>query len=407
MRKVSDFNKLWVGQSVSLLGSALTTFALPSLAVLVLHATAVQLGILTALQTLPFPILGMFVGVLADRLSRRKIMIVADLVRFALLATIPLSAWLGVLQMPQLYAVSLLSGIASAFFGITYQSYLPAVVPTERLTDANMKLEFSNSGSNMAGNALGGLLIQTIGAPAAIAVDAFSYVISVLTLAQIRTPELPHDGPRLTLQQGIAEMREGLKIVFHSSDLRWILGGTATTNFGGAMIGAVNLIFAYRILHLQPGPLGLVYGIAEIGFIGALLSTRVRMIFGLRATLAGSLFLGALGLAAMLFAQLGAPYIVLFASCAVVAISIPIYNVNQISYRQALVDLKLQGRMNATIRTFVWGTLPFGALVGGYLGGALGVQATIAIGAAICAGAALWLLPLRERPNAFDSGGMV
>ncbi len=120
---VSDFSKLWAGQTVSLLGTALTMFALPTLAVLVLHATPVQVGALSALQTLPFPILGMFVGVLADRMSRRKIMIVADAVRFAALATIPLTAAFGVLTLPQLYAVSLITGCASAFFGITYQSY--------------------------------------------------------------------------------------------------------------------------------------------------------------------------------------------------------------------------------------------------------------------------------------------
>ena len=394
---MSDFNKLWAGQTISLLGSALTVFALPTLAVLVLHATPLQVGALTALQTLPFPILGMFVGVLADRLSRRRIMIVADLVRFAVLATVPLAAAFGVLHMPQIYAVALVSGIASAFFGITYQSYLPVIVAADRLTDANMKLEFSNSGSNMVGNALAGALVQLVGAPSAIAFDALSYLGSVATLMQIRTREPAHDGPPLSLGEGIREMLEGLRIVMRSSDLRWIMGATATTNFGVAMMNAVALIFAYRILHLQPGLLGVVYGLAEIGFVGAMFSTRVRARFGLRATLIGSLLLAAVGLGCMLFALLGVPYVVLLLSSAVVAISVPIYNVNQLSYRQALVDVRMQGRMNATMRTFVLGTLPVGALIGGYLGAHLGVSATIAIGALLVGLAALWLIPLRER----------
>src|SRR5215469_9279388 len=125
---MSEFNKLWVGQTVSLVGTVLTNFALPTLAVLTLHASASQVGVLVALETLPFPILGMIVGVLADRLSRRKIMIVADIVRFFALATIPIAAASGVLHLPQLYAVSLVTGCASAFFGITYQAYLPVVV---------------------------------------------------------------------------------------------------------------------------------------------------------------------------------------------------------------------------------------------------------------------------------------
>lgn len=394
---MSDFNRLWAGQTVSLLGSAVTVFALPTLAVLVLHATAVQVGALSALGTLPFPVLGMFVGVLADRLPRRNIMIVADVVRFAVLATVPITAAFGALHMPQLYTVALLNGTASAFFGITYQSYLPVVVAADRLTDANMKLEFSNSGANMAGSAVAGALVAWIGAAGAISLDALSYVVSITTLMQIRTPEAVHDGPALSARQAVREMQDGVRIVLRSSDLRWIAGATGTTNFGGSIVGAVALIYAYRILHLQPGLLGVVFGFAEIGFVGALFSVRVRERLGLRVTLMVSLLLAAAGVGGVLVAQLGAPYVALFLSSALTAIAVPIYNVNQVSYRQALVDVRMQGRMNATMRTLVWGTLPLGALVGGYLGGAVGIPATIAIGAALCCLAALWLIPLRER----------
>ncbi|MDQ2909194.1 MAG: MFS transporter [Candidatus Eremiobacteraeota bacterium] len=394
---MSDFNKLWAGQTVSLLGSAVTVFALPTLAVLVLHATPLQVGALSALGTLPFPILGMFVGVLADRLSRRRIMIVADVVRFAVLATVPITAAFGVLHMPQLYAVALCSGAASAFFGITYQSYLPVVVAANRLTDANMKLESSNSGSNMAGSAVAGALVQWIGAPAAILLDALSYVVSVATLMQIRTSEAVHEGPPLSLRQVIREMRDGVRIVVHSSDLRWIAGATGTTNFGASIVSAVGLIYAYRTLHLQPGVLGVVYGFAEIGFVGALLSVRVRERLGLRITLIVSLLLAAAGVGSSLFALLGFPYVVLFLSSALIAIAVPVYNVNQVSYRQALVDVRMQGRMNATMRTIVWGTMPLGALAGGYLGSVVSIPMTVAIGAALSALAVLWLIPLRER----------
>lgn len=402
-RLSSDFNKLWAGQTVSLLGSALTMFALPTLAVLLLHATPVQVGALAALQTLPFPILGMLVGVLADRLSRRKIMIVADIVRFAALSTIPLTALFGVLKMPQLYAVSLVTGCASAFFGITYQSYLPVIVKTDRLTDANIKLEFSNSGTAMAGSALAGALVQWVGAAAAIAFDAFTYVVSVISLLLIGSPEPVHEGPALSVPQAFREMVEGLNIVVRSSDLRWISCATATVNFGGGMVNAVFLIYAYRILHLQPGLLGLVDGLAEIGFVGALLSARVRKRLGLRLTLIVALIIGGVAAGCMLLAQTLQPYAVLFFTTAVVAVTIPIYNVNQISYRQALVDVRMQGRMNATMRTFVWGTVPVGSFAGGYLGAAIGVPATIAVGAALSIVSAIWLLPLRERPLALES----
>jgi predicted MFS family arabinose efflux permease len=249
----------------------------------------------------------------------------------------------------------------------------------------------------MAGNAFAGALVQWIGAALAIAVDAVSYVASVISLAAIHAKEPNHDGPALSIRQAFVEMREGIDLVFTSPDLRWILGATATSNFGGGMMNAVFLIYAYRVLHLKPGLLGLVLGFAEIGFVGALLSTRARRAFGLRATLIGALLIGSAGMAIMLLATLVLPYVVLFVSWAAVAITIPIYNVNQVSYRQALVDVSMQGRLNATMRTFVWGTLPLGAVAGGYSGTLWGAPATIAAGAALCAAAALWILPLRER----------
>jgi MFS family permease len=394
---VREFNKLWAGQTISLVGSALTAFALPSLAVLLLHATALQVGTLSALQMLPFPVLGLIVGVLADRFSRRHMMIVADLVRFAALAAVPVFAGYHQLQMPLLYAVALITGTASVFFGVAYQSYLPSIVGKERLTAANAKLEFSNSGSQMAGNALGGILIQWIGAVFAIAIDAISYLVSVASLATMRVRERPHDGPNLTIRQGLEEMREGLQVVLQSPDLRWIAGSTATINFGLSLIGAVIFIYAYRQLHMQPGPLGVIWGVAELGFIGALFAVGIRKRLGLRTTLIAMASIGGAWSALLLFAQNGWPYVVFFVSAAAFNITVPIYNVNQISYRQALVDERLQGRMNATMRTIVWGTLPIGAWIGGWLGTLLGVTTTIAIGSAVTAGAALWLLPLRER----------
>lgn len=394
---MKEFNKLWAGQTVSLLGSAITMFALPTLAVLGLHASAVQIGALSALETLPFPLFGMFAGVLADRWSRRKIMIAADVIRFLTLGTIPLLVVSRRLDMSALYAIAAVTGSASVFFAISYQAYAPVIVRSDRLNEANQRLEFSNSGSAMAGNALAGLLVQWIGAAAAITIDAASYLVSVVSLARIRAPEAAHDGPPLSLLQIGREMLDGMKIVLDSPDLRFIVGATGTSNFGAGMNSAVSLLFAYRVLHLAPGALGIVFGIAQLGFVGALLSTRVRVRLGLRATLLMMMLISSFGEAIVLLAQLGLPLVVVFASTAIVAISVSIYNVNQVSYRQALVDVRKQGRLNATVRTFVWGTLPLGAIAGGVLGSRFGPQTTIAISATLGVAAALWFLPFRER----------
>lgn len=394
---MTEFQKLWAGQTVSLLGSALTNFALPTLAVLVLHASAPQVGALAALQMLPFPVLGMFVGVLADRYSRRRMMLVSDWIRFVVLAWIPIAALAGHLSLPLLYVVALVSGTASVFFGIAYQSYLPVVVSTEELTAANAKLEFSNSGTQMAGSALGGVIVQWIGAVAAIAVDAFSYLVSAVSLSLICKREPEHDGPRLTVRQGLKEIGEGLRFVVGSRDLRWVALATATVNAGGAIGNAVILIYAYRMLRLQPGWLGVAFGVAEVGFVGALFASRLRARFGLRRVLVGAVLFGSLGGGVYLLGALGLPYVMMAVATAVSAITIPVYNINQISYRQALTDIRMQGRVNATMRTFVWGTLPIGSLVGGYLGSVIGVTQTIVIGSVLWAAAALWLIPFRER----------
>lgn len=397
-----EFNKLWAGQTISLLGSSITMFALPSLAVLVLHASPLQVGALGALETVPFPVLGLFVGVWADRLSRRTIMIVADGGRALALGSIPVAALVGRLHIEQLYVVAVLTGIGNVFFGITYQSYVPVLIERDKLTDANTKLEFSNSGSRIAGNALAGALIALVGAANAIAIDAVSYCASIWGLAAIRVRQTKHAGPELSFRQFMIELRDGVRVVLRSPDLRWIAGSTATTNLGGAMMNAVILVYAYRVLRLGPGLLGLVLGAAELGFVGALFAPRIRRRLGLRATLLIALLVAAAGEGFTLLAMLGVPYAMLFVSSLIVAVAVPVYNVNQISYRQALVDQNLQGRMNATIRTLVWGTLPAGFLLGGDLGNVVGAPQTLAIGVVISAFAAFWLGPFRERPILSD-----
>ncbi len=339
----------------------------------------------------------MLAGVLADRLSRRRILIAANVLRFGALASIPLAAYFDALTITQLYVVALISGIGSVFFSITYQSYLPSLIPTSQLTSANATLEFSNSGSQIVGSAIGGALVQWFGAALAIALDAVSYLASIVTLAMIRTKEEPRDSPPLSVKQIAIEMREGAVCALGSNDLRCIVSATTTANFGSAIGSSMSLLYAYRMLHLQPGVLGVALGFAAFGFVGALLSVRICKLLGLRTTLLASLLVLGFGQASILLAQIGLPYVVMFASCAIGSVVGTIYNVNQVSYRQGFVALCLQGRVNAAIRTIAWGIAPVGSLVGGLLGEFAGIRPTIAIGAVIAAAGTLWLLPMHER----------
>ena len=189
VRRNPDFLKLWAGQTVSLLGSAVTMLALPSVAILTLGAKPFQVGLLESAQFLAFPILALPAGVWVDRWERRMVMIVADVGRALALGSIPLAWALHALTLAQLYAVALVTGTLTVFFDVAYQAYLPALVDKDDIVDGNAKLAVSQSASQLAGNGLAGILIQALGAPLAVFADAVSFIASVVGLAAIRKRE--------------------------------------------------------------------------------------------------------------------------------------------------------------------------------------------------------------------------
>jgi MFS family permease len=366
-----------------------TSIALPSVAILTLKATVYQVGLLEALQFLAFPLLGMPAGVWVDRLPRRTVMIVADIGRAVALASI-LVAWeLHALGLAQLYVVALIVGSLTVFFDVAYQAYLPSLIERSDLVDGNVKLEASRSAAQVAGNGLGGALVQAIGAPLAILVDSMSFVASVVSLGMVQRRE--QTSPTAKRQSFWVELREGASVVFGSPVLRNIAGCTATTNLGSGMVSAVFLIFAYRNLHLAPALVGVVLAFGNLGLFGALLSGRIANRFGLGRTLAVSVALTGISVLIAPLAALALPVVLLLASQLILSFSTPVYNVNQVSLRQAIVPLALQGRMNATMRTIVFGTLPIGSAVGGALGSAFGVIPTMIVAGLISLSAVLWI----------------
>lgn len=382
---------LWSGQTVSLFGSSVTVLALPSLAILVLGAKPYQLGLLGGAEFAAFPILGLFAGVWADRLRRRPIMVVADLGRALALASIPLAYLWHALSFAQLYIVALFTGVLTVFFDVSYQAYLPSLVERSELVGANARLEFTRSAAQVAGNGLAGLLIQTVGAPLAILVDAASFLVSVVSLLFIRTRETfarSAGGAR----EFFAQLGEGVGVVAGNPVLRAIAGCTATSNLGSAMSATMFLIFAYRNLHLSPVVVGAVLAFANVGIVGAVAGPAAARRLGLGRTLGLSAAAGGVGLLLLPLASYFAPVAVLLASQLLFSLVTPIYNINQVSLRQAIVPDALQGRMNATMRTIVWGTLPLGSLLGDALGSLIGVIPTLVAGGIVASFAALWIL---------------
>lgn len=375
-----DFMSLWSAETVSQIGSQVTVLALPFTAMQVLDADAFEVGLLRSAQFLPFVLVGLPAGVWVDRLPRRPILIVGDLGRAAALASIPVAHVLGVLSMGQLYVVAFVAGVLTVFFDVAYMAYLPSLVGREQLVEGNSKLEISRSAAQVTGPGLGGTLVELFKGPVAIAVDAVSYVGSALFLLRIHRPEPPGaDGarPRMT-----ADIVEGLRYVTRHRLLRWIAACTAISNLFGQMAQTALLVFAVRELGMSEGLIGVVFSAGSVAALAAaLVSTRAPERLGVGPTIVGAAAMGSATGLILPLATRANGLVVLAAWSLVVAFAGVLYNVTQGSLRQAITPERMQGRMNATMRFMVWGTIPVGALLGGVLGEVVGLRATLAVAA--------------------------
>jgi MFS family permease len=397
-----DFMHLWGAETVSQLGSQISLIAFPLIAITLLDATTLQVGLLTAIEFSPFVLIGLPAGALVDRLPRRPVLMWCDIGRAIALLTIPIAYWLDVLSYGQLCVVVFLTGSMTVFFDVAYQSYLPALVARDQLADGNSKLEVSRSAAAIAGPGIGGLLIQWIGAAAATFADAVSFLASALFLRGIKTVEDPPvvaktgDHPLRVLGR---EIGQGLRYVLGHRVLRLIAGCTATSNFFTNILMAVFLLYAVRELDYSAGAVGLIYTVGNIGTIGAaLIASRITR----RILLGPALILGiAVAAVPMLLIPLAPAEqaLPLFAAAWVgFGFGGTLYNIDQVSLRQAITPHDLLGRMNASMRFMVWGTMPFGSLAGGVLGTVVGLETTLWIGAIGGLLALPWVLakPIRE-----------
>jgi len=392
-----DFLKLWSGETVSLVGDQFTGLAFPLTAVLILHASPGQMGVLQALGTLPFLLLGLVAGVWADRYRRRRLMILSDVSRALLLVSVPDAFLSGSLSIYLLYLVSFGTGIFTVVFDVTYQAYLPSIVERGKLMVANGKLQASASAASVVGPSLAGGLIQFIAAPLAILIDSLSFVWSAVSLSWIRRKEAPVE--RESRRPMVEEIREGLAVVLRNENLRSIAACTATSNLFTSMIGAVMVLYAVKALAMPPYLIGAMFALGSIGaLLAALVAARLAAYVDVGWLIIGSAATFSCG---WLFAIPALPpsgsYFLIFAYF-LVSFGGVVYNVNQVSYRQALVPVKLQGRLNATMRFIVWGTMPVGALIGGGIGQAFGLYPALVVGAVGGAFAFLWVLfsPVRH-----------
>ena len=383
-----DFLKLWSAETISQGGTQVSLLALPIVAILILDASPFEVALLGTIEFLPFILFTLPAGVWVDRLRRRPILIVGDLVRAASLLSIPLAFALDGLSIYQLYVVGFINGIATVFFDVSYQSYLPALVDRDQLVDGNSKLEISRSGAQIVGPGAAGVLIGAVTAPIAIVLDSISFIVSALFLFLIRRPEPAparehdeHGRPRGSMRR---ETMEGLRYVAGHPYLRAIAACTSTSNLFSQFVFAILMVYLLRQLGLAPEIVGVVFSIGASGFLlGALLGNRIARRFGVGRTIVASALMFGPGnlLIGIAPPDLAVPFII--AGTFLGGFAGVVYNINQVSLRQAITPERMQGRMNATMRFLVWGTIPIGSLIGGVLGTTLGLRETILLGGAL------------------------
>jgi MFS family permease len=376
LRRHRDFRRLWFGDTVSQFGTQVTVLAVPLTAVLYLNASRAEVGVLTALEFVGFLVIGLPAGAWCDRWHRRPVMVTADLARFLLLLSIPVAAWAHALTIWQLFAVLLLVSVATVFFDVAYQSYLPALIDADDLTEGNAKLQGSAAVAMVAGPSIAGFLIQSLRAPIAIVVDAVSFAISALSVATIRKPEESPARPESRRLR--TEIAEGLQVVRGQPVLRTLAAATATLNFFMAAFSAIVMIFLARTLELSAGMIGVLMTIGSVGGLaGAVLTSPMSRRFGQGRTAWVPLAIGCpVGLLIPLTHR-GGQLALFIVGWFAFSFAITVYNIAGVTLRQTLCPTALLGRMNATMRFLSVGAMPVGALIGGALDAKFGPRTSL------------------------------
>ncbi len=376
-----SYVRLWLGETLAQAGEQIGTFAIPVLAVLVLDATAREVGLLSAAETLAFLVIGLPVGAWVDRMRKRRVMMTADVVRALTLASVPLLWWLGVLQIWHLYVVGALVGGATVFFDVTYQSYVPRIARPRQVTSANAGLETSAQVARVGGPAASGGLLAIIPPPLVVLATAIGYLCSFGFVASIRDAEPRHEK---TSHDSLArEIGEGLRFVFGDRLLRRIVVMTAASNLCEGLVTTLLSIFVLRRLGLSPAVYGIVGAVGAIGgILGAVTAPALSRRIGEGTVIVVAALVAAVAVflipATTLAPEFAVALLIVgeaFFMCAVV-----VYNIAQLSFRQRICPPPLLGRMNASIRFVVWGVIPIGGVVSGVLGGWIGVVPTMWVG---------------------------
>jgi len=404
---VPNFRRLWVASAASSFGSEVSEIVLPLVAITTLSASAAEVGWLRTAQFLPFLLVTLPFGVLVDRWRRRRLgmLVVADLGRFALFASIPLLIWAGLSDVRPLYPLLFAIGTLTVLYQVADFAFLPSVVRPAQLVDANGKMSATASANEIAGRGLGGLLVQAISAPIAVVVDAVAFGLSALCLRRIKVDQLQasQEGAAPWAPSGPAyrDAVAGLRYAVGDRYVRALLGEATTYNLFNELFILGLLLWTVRDLGLGAAAIGLIFTAGGLGsFLGAWFGSRVTRRFGYGRVLLISMAIGntaPLGTAlADRAGDLALPLVCgLFA---LVGVGSGIANVHAVSLRQTTVPEPLRGQVNAAYRLISWGAIPLGAAAGGLAAAQIGGRGAMLVGAVGVATATAWvaLSPVRR-----------
>jgi MFS family permease len=398
----ASFRRLWLSLTVTSFGAQITNLALPLTAALLLNATPMQMGILVALETLPFALFSLHAGVLLDRVRKLPVIIAADVGRGIALLAIPVTAWFGVLSMEILFAVGFLCGMQNVVGGAAYQVLLAQMAGRKRLVEANAKVTLGETSAALVGPGIAGGLIHVLTAPFAIALDAMTFFASALMLRRIKAPnDVARDGGNGGVWR---EIGEGLKLVWGNRTLRGLAWLAGIWQFLHHMQVAVLILFATRELGLSAGAIGLAFVFGGAGCVLASASAeRLSARFGIGPVIVHGLILSAFGWQA--YGLIGGPPwlagLLLGVAMLVFDFGAILYAINYLSLRQAITPDRLLGRMTATMRFVTVASAPIGSLVGGALASQIGLRSTLLavgmLGLLLSAAAVLWSPVRRHR----------
>ena len=399
----ANFRWLWAGQAISVLGSQLSGLALPVFAVTLLNVTPQQLGFLGTADNLAFLVFALLAGAWVDRWVKRRVMIVADVVRMLCVGAIPMLYFAGLFQYWQLLVLGAMIGTATVFFDVASQSFIPILFKDDEIGTANSALETSGQIAGTGGPSLVGALLTVLQAPFLLVADAVSFLVSAITLSIIRDKEVKAlVESRRPLK---TEIGEGMKFVWQQPLIRRISFTTATSNLFTSLGAVLFPIFALRYLGMSVAVLGLVWSIAAVGgLLGAMFASKLMRLIGEGQLIVVSCFVSGFGFAlnplSALLPHQYSPILICIGEF-LVSFTALTYNITQVSARQRLCPKPLLGRMNASIRFMVWGVMPIGSFIGGLIGEQFGVVTALSVGAVGNLFAALWIFfsPLRSMTN--------